>query len=428
MSWGLNLPMAALVVSLLAAPAFAQVQPTPDGWRPEQAAAKTDAFIAEQLALFANPPAGENRYIILSRVRMLRPDDPTVLREFQEGPERGEPSAWLAEAARLTRVSDVPSRIRAVYLADQALRADPTSVQARLMRARALTNLNMGQLSALAWDDATRVLAADPTLHRAHLVRAILLLRVNRLNESLTEQNAAIALAPREPAYRALRGETLLALGRYQPAIDDLTLALSVTPNDPAVLRFRAGAYFKDKRPALALADLEALERLMPQSVEVQAHLIEVLDAMGRKADADARHLAVIVRDEAGARKNRYLAQRTSPALEKAAAEKRARDAFQSFVDDFAPAEYSYEGLVERMQSAGEARDPEKERRILLGMADDVDRHAKAAFRKGSALSKSPDFQYLDPELSLKLVEYMTVLARIQDGMSRIGPALRSND
>lgn len=428
MSWSSCFRLVALALSLLAGPAFAQMQPTPDGWRPDQAVAKTDAFIAEQLRLFANPPPGENRYIILSRVRMLRPDDPTVKREFLEGPETGAPAAWLAEAARLTRASDVPSRIRAVYLADQALRAEPASVQARLMRARALTNLNLGKLSALAWDDATQALAADPTLHRAHLVRAILFLRGNGLNEALTELNAAIALAPREADYRALRGETLLALGRHQPAIDDFTVALSARPNDGAILLNRAGAYFKARRLPLALADLEALERLMPQSVEVQGLLIEVLDASGRKADADARHLALIARDEAAARKHRYLAQRTSPALVTAAAEKRARDAFQSFVDDYVPAEYSYESLVDRMQNAGEARDPAKERGILRGMADDVDRHAKAAFRKGSALSESPDFKHLGPELSLKLVEYLAAVVKIQDGMSRLGPALRGGD
>jgi hypothetical protein len=75
------------------AAALAQVAATPAGWEPEQAIAKADVWIHEQVAVYERREPAADIKLALRRALMLAPDEPTATNQlaFYYGP--GQPDA-----------------------------------------------------------------------------------------------------------------------------------------------------------------------------------------------------------------------------------------------------------------------------------------------------------------------------------------------
>ncbi len=339
----------------------------------------------------------------------------------------------LAEGQAIDMSNDAgrDKRVRAAYLASRVLMLEPDNAQAHLLRARALTNLGIGQLSGLAWSHATIALRADPKLAGAHFVRAILFVRGKGYSEAATELTAAIALDPNDMRFYAQRGDAYAQLGRNAQAVQDLTRFLASSPKDISALQGRALAYYNLKQYQPAFNDLDAAFAVDPKNFAVRAAIVPVLDAMGRKGDADAVHIMLLVDHEAEAKAQAYLAGRMTPALAAKAAdvkdgqayaalETRAKDKFQAFVDEYSPGEYAYNNLILDMGNADSSLDPEKTMKSIKSTASFVDARLKAARRLGAALIESDDAAGLSEELLGKLVSYMVHVEEMQAGLARI--------
>lgn len=337
----------------------------------------------------------------------------------------------LAEGQAIDMTNDTggDKRMRAAFLASRVLLLEPGNTQAHLLRARALVNLGIGPLSALAWDDATRALAADPKPATAHLVRAMLLTRGNGLNEAITELTAAIALDPNDIRFYAQRGDAYARLERNEPAVQDLTHFLASRPKDLVALQGRAQAYFNLKKYDAALADLNVAFNVDPKNFRVKASTVRVLDALGRKAEADTVHIVLMAEYEAEAKANEYLAGRVTPELMAKAAtvkdgqayaalEKRARERFQAFVDEYSPGEYAYETVVQDMASATSLDD--KKLQDFRRTAEYAEGKLKAAWRIGSALIESDDASGLTAEELGKLASWLVAVEDMQKGVKDV--------
>jgi tetratricopeptide (TPR) repeat protein len=352
-----------------------------------------------------------------------------------------QPSAaeMLAQGQAIDMTNDTggEKRMRAAYLASRVLMLEPDNTQALVLRARAIVNLGVGPLSAQAWDDATRALQSDPKLANAYFVRAILFVRGNGLKEAAGELTAAIAIDPNDMRFYAQRGDAYAQLGQNEPAVSDLTRFLGANPKDIPALQGRALANYNLKKYDAALADLEAAYQVDKKNIRVRASMVRVLDAMGRKADADAIHIVALAENEAEAKANTYLASRATPDLAAkagnvkegqafAARDKRAKDTFQAFVNEYSPAEYSYDNLVRKMGLVKEG-DTAEERKQLNDMRDTAkyaDEHLKAAWRIGTAFIDSDDAAGLSEEMLSKLAAYMVHVETMQKDMAKIMDAL----
>lgn len=136
---------------------------------------------------------------------------------------------------------------------DVAARAAGEAVRLRPDFLEALINLALAQnalanyAEALATTDrALELKTRDAALH---LARSGALLGLRRLDEAVTEAEAAIGLAPLLADARICRAEALQALGRHQDALQDLDAALVIDPQ-------RQDARFKRSFSRLTLGDL----------------------------------------------------------------------------------------------------------------------------------------------------------------------------
>lgn len=320
-------------------------------------------------------------------------------------------------------------RMRAAYLASRVLLLEPDNAQAHLLRARALANLNIGPLAGLAWDDATKALQADPNLAVAHFVRAILFVRGNGLNEAITELTAAIAIDPNDMRFYAQRGDAYARLEKNAPAVQDLTRFLASSPKDIPALQGRALAYLNLKQYPAALADLDTAFKINPKNFRVKAATVRVLDAMGRRDDADAVHIVLMAEHEAEAKADEYLAKRVTSELVRkagnvkegqafAALQKRASDKFQAFVDEFSPGEYAYENLVLDMGAATALDDRKLQDYRKRG--EYAESKLKGAWRIGNALIASDDASGLTEEQLGKLASWLSQVESMRKGVADV--------
>jgi tetratricopeptide (TPR) repeat protein len=320
-------------------------------------------------------------------------------------------------------------RMRAAYLASRVLMDDPRNAQAHLLRARALANLGIGPLSALAWMHATIALQIDPKLAPAHFVRAILFLRGKGYSEAAIELTTAIGLDPNDMRFYAQRGDAYAQMGRNESAVQDLTRFLAGSPQDVSALQGRALAYYNLKQYQAALNDLDAAFKVDPKNFRVKAMTVRVLDAMERKADADTVHIVLLADNEADAKANDYLAGRMTPQLATKAAnvkqgqayaalEKRAKDRFQAFVDEYSPGEYAYETVVRDMGSATSLDD--KKLKDFRETAEYAEGKLKAAWRIGNALIDSDDAEGLTAEETVKLAGWLAHVESMQKGVADV--------
>lgn len=344
-----------------------------------------------------------------------------------------EPTAaeMLAQAQAIDMSNDAggEKRIRAGFLASRVLMLEPGNAQAHLVRARAIANLGIGALSALAWDDATKALQAEPKLAVAHFVRAILFVRGKGYNEAVTELTAAIAIDPSDMRFYAQRGDAYGMLSRHEAAVQDYTRFLGSSPKDLPALQGRAKANYNLQKYQAAFTDLEAAFGVDPKNFTVRSSIVAVLDAMGRKADADVVHIVLASEFEAESKANAYLASRLTPELSArianqkqglafAALEKRAGTRFQDFVNEYSPGEYAYENVVLDMGAATTLDD--KKLKDFRSRAEYAEGKLKAAWRIGNALIESDDAAGLTEEQLGKLASWLVHVETMQKGVTDV--------
>lgn len=337
----------------------------------------------------------------------------------------------LAEGRSIDMVNDPgrDKRMRAAFLATRVLAQEPDNAQAHLLRARAIANLGIGPLSGLAWSHATRALEIDPKLATAHFVRAILFMRGNGYREAATELTAAIALDPGDTRFYAQRASAFGALKLYAEAVQDYTRVLAAREKDINALRGRAEAHYGLKNYQAAYNDLGTALGVEPENFDVRASLIGVLDAMGRRQDADALHIMLLAKQEVQAKAHAYLAARTTPALEAKATEvkggiadadalKRAEARFQAFVDEYVPGEYAYENLVLDMGAATSLDDDKLQ--DLRTRGEYAERKFKEARRIGNSLIASDEASRLSAEQLVKLAAWLAQVDSMQTGLTDV--------
>ncbi len=188
------------------------LQPQADAALPKTAsAAKADAAAPASPASSASSGGAAGSRLALDAGRLSAP-----------APSAAAAGDWLAQAQRLTSISDYAGALKAL---DQAVRLDPSNVAAWTRRAGTLNKLTRYQEAAADAQSALKLETHNPQ-------------------------------AWRELAWARLRS------GDLRGAVDAATQALALNPNDAVAYAVRARARWALGDKAGALADAEAAARL----------------------------------------------------------------------------------------------------------------------------------------------------------------------
>jgi tetratricopeptide (TPR) repeat protein len=168
---------------------------------------------------------------------------------------------------------------------DKALQLDNTSVAAWAGKASALNRLGRNNESLQAYDAA---LALAPDYIRALVGKAIALSSLNQTNQSLQTFDFAIELDPTYSMAHNGKAWELYKLGRYNDSSDNADKALHYLYQElGSVLDTKAMALAGMKRYKEALDYLNRSLELDPNMSEIWIHKGNVLEALGRKGEAE---------------------------------------------------------------------------------------------------------------------------------------------
>ena len=154
-----------------------------------------------------------------------------------------------------------------------------------MLTARAQLNISLGHYSE-ALEEYRRVVRFRPDNESALLSKADLLLRMNRVEESLADFRLATKRWPNSANSLNALGYTLAdKTTNYDEALRLIEKALKLSPDSPAIIDSYGWVLFRQGRLEAAL---EALERAyeMMKDPEIAAHLVEVLWRLERPEDA----------------------------------------------------------------------------------------------------------------------------------------------
>lgn len=122
---------------------------------------------------------------------------------------------------------------------------------------------------------------------RGHNDLANLLARMGRMDEAIEHYQRASDLAPDNPFPLINLGNALLVSGQYEKAEQPLTKAIELKP-DSAEAHFNIGnVYLKTKRYDRALGSYTKSLQLRPNFPEAYENIGRLLDAIGKKKEAE---------------------------------------------------------------------------------------------------------------------------------------------
>lgn len=328
----------------------------------------------------------------------------------------------LTEGEAAIKPNETNGIIRAGYLASRVILMEPGNARARLLRARALNNLQIPELRPQAWADATQALAVNPKLSVAHFVRGVLLISIDDHRSAIVEYDKAIALDPKDMRFYYNRANSLYQVGQYDRALTDINLIIGGKTNLWGAMVLRGRILLGQKSYAAALKDFDAVynsDAPAARRVEARSLAINVLDDTGQRAEADRLHLDLLRTQKALAMAVPYL-NRRNPALvagfesDDRAAQDRAQSdeanaKFEGFLEAYNEVKYCMEGHVEDMNAATVSNGSETS---LKRMRQSRDRCL--------ALVKDLDFK-----LSYFLRNYTSTLRRLTPAQQELLPQIR---
>ena len=170
--------------------------------------------------------------------------------------------------------------------ATQALRIDPDSAEAHMVRGRYL------QLHEWNWRESEaalrRAIAINPSLADAHFGLAHLLVNTGRFDEGLAQAREARELDPLSPLINSLEGGFLSAAGKPAQARIRIERALELEPDFWIALMIRGGLDLDRGDTAAALGDLQRAADRSYRNSQVLAVLASAQVAAGNRAAAEA--------------------------------------------------------------------------------------------------------------------------------------------
>jgi len=138
----------------------------------------------------------------------------------------------------------------------------------------------------LAERELKRAIELNPAYPTARQWYAAYLETLDRMNESITEINQALALDPLSPVFRGALGSSFYFERDYDRAIVESRRALELDPNF-VLAYFNVGrALVCKQRYALAIAELKTARKLSDESAAMTMALGYAYAAAGRKAEA----------------------------------------------------------------------------------------------------------------------------------------------
>jgi tetratricopeptide (TPR) repeat protein len=154
-----------------------------------------------------------------------------------------------------------------------------------MLQAKAQLNISLGRLPE-ALDGYQKVVQFRPESEGALLGKADLLLRMNRLDESIADFRAAAKRWPNSANSLNALGYTLAdRTNEFKEAQRLIEKALQLSPDSPAIMDSYGWVLFRQGRYEESLAALERAYTIM-KDPEIAAHLVEVLWQLERKEDA----------------------------------------------------------------------------------------------------------------------------------------------
>jgi TonB family protein len=152
---------------------------------------------------------------------------------------------------------------------DEAIRLEPTSVEAYIMRGSAYQAQGQRDKALSDFNEAIRL---DPKSARVYCDRAVLQEQLFREpDKALADYDEAIRLAPNFQRAYFNRGTYFLERHNYDHAIADFTRAIQLVPSDLSAYAPRAYAYARQGDRARAVADASVAIKLKPGEIPIAA-------------------------------------------------------------------------------------------------------------------------------------------------------------
>lgn len=245
-------------------------------------------------------------YIILyangeSKVYPVADIDRIVEAEFSSSTSEAkgaEPTATVTPASDLCASTDACYALgdealsrheaeKAIKYFDEAIRFDPQNANAYLGRGKAhMMKDPRGEDQAKEYSeilkDANEVVRLDPANAHGWALRAYVLLKLDRPDEAIVDNEKAMALAPYMPHPYKNRAKAYGAKGEYDKAIRDVSIAISLTEVKPhlcTMLNDRAGFYLKKGDLSRAELDCDRVVQLDPSFPNVYARRAQIFAA-----------------------------------------------------------------------------------------------------------------------------------------------------
>ncbi len=248
-------------------------------------ALRAEALQTLKSALKRDPELIE-AYLLLARLHLLTEGDAEEVRkattkaiELLADNPQAQSGAYLLRALR-----QVDDESRAADL-DQAVKTDPSNVEAR--QARALLRLQNNDVSG-GVEDLKALLKQDPTNQAVAQVAVEQLVNLDRTEDAIALLSETLQANPSEGLYR-LRGIIYRAEGKEEEALADFSKALAMQPKDPVSLLQRAEI-------SLGRRDIKSAKRDLNEAIRVEPRVADSVAAVrvrcyiaveeGRLADA----------------------------------------------------------------------------------------------------------------------------------------------
>ena len=219
--------------------------------------------------------------LIAGNIHAHNGDPNTALKDFTLALER-DPKMATGYVNRGFVLNDLHEASKASKDFQEALRLQANYGEAHLGLAYSDLQLHHPQAALKQLSAAERLLGKS---HSFHLARAEAFRQEQDFAHAEPEYRAALAETPNDLTTQLAYADVLYHMQRYPQANATLEAALRIAPSDPAIYALRARVHAKQGERELALRDIDSAERLGGNRVEI---LTATGDALLTLGDRDA--------------------------------------------------------------------------------------------------------------------------------------------